>query len=138
MLDYVFVYGTLRPKHLNHGVVAEFVDTSYSATAEGLQLLAPRHNAFPYAVLRDEAITHGTLLLLTPGHQENALIACDRLEGYSAEHDDGHYLRRTITTHAPETGSVEAWVYIAGPGVRVAAMTAIPGNDWAMARLGVL
>lgn len=132
MLDNVFTYGTLRPGQPNADLLTGALGHLIGRTRH-LQLLAPRHNYFPYATevspSPDGPETVGTLYRL-PDPATEILRRLDLLEGYSPTHPETSHYRRIRAPVQTQLGVLSAWAYVAGPRVDVTAMTPIPSGDW--------
>jgi len=123
-VEYVFVYGTLRPPRegqdprdsMYHAAVAHRVLGSVPAWLDGAELydFGDYPGAYP-----GRGRVHGDLLAVEP----QALGIMDRIE------EEGHeYRRRRVTVHT-EGGAQEAWIYWAPEGWRSRGRR-IPSGDW--------
>src|SRR6476619_7045259 len=132
----VFAYGTLRPGQVNYPLVSAAVGEHVPARLAGHALRATPTAGFPYATVADDHRIVGDLLQLTPG--TDVLSVLDRLEGYRPEEPDlSHYVRvpRDVATTAasgygPAGTVVQAWVYLAGPCIRIDGLDLIADGDW--------
>ncbi len=123
-VEYVFVYGTLRPPRegqdprdsMYHPAVAHQVLWSVSAWLDGAELydFGDYPGAYP-----GQGRIQGDLLAVEP----QALRTMDRIEL------EGHeYRRRRVTVHT-ERGPQEAWIYWAPEDWRPLGRR-IPSGDW--------
>ena len=127
----VFVYGTLRPGHVNYQrLLAGRAIRETPAQAAGLALYG---HGLPYAVPTAGAVTIGALIHIDPAGYDQTLADLDRLEGFRPGRPDrSHYIRaRWAITAGGDT--VTAWIYLAGPRIDPADLDPIPGNDWELA-----
>lgn len=125
----VFVYGSLRPGEPNHRLLATAA-TITPATMANLQLYSVPNLGFPYALAMPTKIpAQGHLATFETADAPAALRRLDILEGYDADADAGHYLRRLMPA-TTRKGTVDAWVYIASPRVSRRNLTPITNNDW--------
>ncbi|MGW1075102.1 gamma-glutamylcyclotransferase family protein [Streptomyces sp. NPDC002537] len=128
----VFVYGTLRPGHGNHGrflrgrTVAE-----EPARMRGVVLF--EGPGYPYAVTDPEGEVRGEVVWLAPDRYDAVLASLDVLEGYAPGGSANHYVR-VVRTAAPERGgTVRVWVYLASEDVARRLRLRggrVPGNSW--------
>ncbi|WP_079191523.1 gamma-glutamylcyclotransferase family protein [Streptomyces sp. CB00455] len=128
-----FVYGTLRPGEVNHGLFlrgrtlreepASLPDT---ALFEG--------PGYPFAVERPGSAVLGELITAAPGAYGELLAALDVLEEYGGPGRPGNVYDRTAREALRRDGTfVRAWVYLASPLLARdlrARGTEIPGGDW--------
>jgi len=136
------VYGTLRPGCGNDGLWRGRAIAIGRVTVPGYRLVD--RGAFPYAITAsfDDAVV--AEVLMAPADTYPALLAeMDWLEGVA----HGHYarIRAAALTGADQASrtlaelgkrkvigsAVVGWLYVAGSGVNVKNLPAVPGNDWA-------
>lgn len=127
----IFVYGTLRPACGNHGLLQGAALREQDADAPGLALCAAPRAGFPYATPDPDGTVHGTLCHIPDRLWPPVRNRLDALEGYDPRWPHtGHYLRRRWTVIAADGDTYQAWIYLAGPHVSVAALPRIPSGDW--------
>ncbi|MGW7102312.1 gamma-glutamylcyclotransferase family protein [Streptomyces sp. NPDC054838] len=129
-----FVYGTLRPGQVNHGLFLR------GRTAAEEPALLPdtalyEGPGYPYAVARPGPGTHGELITPAPGAHAELLTALDLLEEYHGPGRPGNVYDRVArqALRRPDGTPVLAWVYLAAPALARALArsgTEIPGGDW--------
>ena len=121
---YLFVYGTLRPPRPDtpssdvryYPAIADYIRSHQPATLANAALYDL--GAYPAATPGDGVI-QGDLLLV----DEVALPIADRIEGHPA------YYRRTQVIVQTATGSMDAWIYWAPPGLTTGRLR-ITNGDW--------
>ncbi|KUH35724.1 MULTISPECIES: gamma-glutamylcyclotransferase family protein [Streptomyces] len=124
-----FVYGTLRPGEVNHGLFL----AGRTAAVEPARLPgAALHDGpgYPYAVPGGHGEVAGDLVHAAPGAYGELLSELDRLEEYLGPgHPLNLYERRPCDTVRLRDGAVvRAWVYVPAP--RTTPGAPIPGGDW--------
>ncbi|MFD7244221.1 gamma-glutamylcyclotransferase family protein [Streptomyces massasporeus] len=129
-----FVYGTLRPGEVNHGLFLRGRTRSEEPgrLADAVLYEGP---GYPYAV--DEpggGMVGGELVTALPEAYEGLLAELDRLEEYVPGDPRSLYVRveRQVVREADGV-AVPAWVYLAAPAVAArlrARGRAIAGGDW--------
>jgi len=134
----VFVYGTLRPGQVNYSIVSAAVTAQVPARLDDHALRAAVTAGFRYGTVADGHQVVGDLLRLERGAETVLLGVLDRLEGYRPGAVSGsHFIwvRRRVTTtaessHGPAGTVVEAWLYLAGPRIRLDGLDLVTGGDW--------
>lgn len=119
----LFVYGTLRPRGHAYGLVAGSVTRHQEAVLVDFALVGEGHR-YPWCVERPGAEVTGDLLWLRGASE--VLAALDDYEGVGEERPE---YRRVIAPVLTVDRSLEAWVYVGGPGVPADAAP-VPGNAW--------
>lgn len=133
----VFVYGTLKPGYSNHeatlaGVVAH-VDAGELAGYE-LRTSGRDGGPFPYLLRNDDSgsVVFGSVLYIEPAAYDAVLRRLDRLEGcFPNDPARSHYTRERVVVEVGG-GTVECWVYLAGPWAQADAdrLHLVVGGDW--------
>ena len=134
----IFTYGTLRADYCERGdrwgVKERFACDHRPAWVDGFALYQDKDKAYPFVI--EDAGMHvaGTLLLFDPDVFEEALAACDRIEGYSATQPPGDclYQRKlvTATTGSLSGKGAEVSCYIYHQTAVTDAAQPIASNDW--------
>ncbi|MDF3297396.1 gamma-glutamylcyclotransferase family protein [Streptomyces tropicalis] len=112
-----FVYGTLRPGRVNHGL---FLRGRTGAEEPGRLTGAVLYEGpgYPYAVEEREGVVHGDLVTARPGTYRELLAVLDRLEEYVPGDPRNLYERVARDVHRDTGGPpVRAWVYVAAAPV---------------------
>lgn len=130
---HVFTYGTLRPGKPNYRLLAGRTIDEFTATADGIALLAGP--GFPYAIPDPGSETIGTLCVIADDQAAAVLRRLDALEGYRPNDRRGsHYIRQQwpVTYHAVggQRRTCTAWIYLAGADRFAAGLRRIPSGDW--------
>ncbi|WP_030239461.1 MULTISPECIES: gamma-glutamylcyclotransferase family protein [unclassified Streptomyces] len=129
-----FVYGTLRPGEVNHGL---FLRGRTRSEEPGRLVGAVLYEGpgYPYAVEEpgDDAVS-GELVTARPERYAELLAELDRLEEYVPGDPRSLYERveRKVVRDA-DGAAVRAWVYVAAPAVAARLRTRgrpIAGGDW--------
>ena len=134
----VFVYGTLRPGQVKYSIVSPAVTEKVPARLDDHALRAAVRAGFPYATVADGHQVVGDLLRLERSAETDLLGVLDRLEGYRPKAVSGSHfvrVRRRVTTtvassYGPAGTVVEAWLYLAGPRIRLDSLDLVNGGDW--------
>ncbi|MFD5477964.1 gamma-glutamylcyclotransferase family protein [Streptomyces hawaiiensis] len=129
-----FVYGTLRPGEVNHGLFLRGRTRSEEPgrLADTVLYAGP---GYPYAVEEPGGgEVRGELVTASPESYEGLLAELDRLEEYVPGDPRSLYVRveRKVVREADGV-AVPAWVYVAAPAVAArlrARGRAIAGGDW--------
>ncbi|KJK41481.1 hypothetical protein UK15_01265 [Streptomyces variegatus] len=129
-----FVYGTLRPGEVNHGLFLRGRTRSEEPgrLADTVLYAGP---GYPYAVEEPGGgVVSGELVTALPEAYEGLLAELDRLEEYAPGDPRSLYVRveRKVVREA-DGAAVRAWVYVAAPAVAArlrARGRAIAGGDW--------
>ncbi|MFF7307334.1 gamma-glutamylcyclotransferase [Streptomyces sp. NPDC008137] len=130
-----FVYGTLRPGEVNHGLFLRGRTRSEEAgrLAGAVLYEGP---GYPYAVEEPGGggTVSGELITALPESYGALLAELDRLEDYVPGDPDSLYLRveRKVVREL-DGATVRAWVYVAGPGVAARLRERgrrIEGGEW--------
>ena len=129
-MHHLFVYGTLRPGGSNHDLLECANSTVAPATAAGLALYSNASGTYPYATPHPHSQITGALITVPHGDWPAIVARLDMLEGYDPHTDNGHYLRRRRTIHTGANGATEAWIYLAGPRIRLGPDRRIHHGDW--------
>lgn len=139
----VFVYGTLRSGQGNHRLMADAVQSSSLARADGVGVYGA-HAGFPYATEHEDAdaFTVGEVSWLSDGPVGwQARQSLDWLEGFSSDAPStSHYERvlRPVRVQGPDgvTREVQAWMYMARGSARrqLSEADRILDGDWVAAR----
>nr|WP_055638418.1 gamma-glutamylcyclotransferase family protein [Streptomyces griseoruber] len=110
-----FVYGTLRPGEVNHGLFLRG-RTLREQPARLTDAVLYDGPGYPYAVEEPGGTVTGDLVTARPETYERLLAELDRLEEYTPGDPRSLYERvvREVTTGE---GPVRAWVYVAAPAV---------------------
>lgn len=124
-IEYVFVYGTLRPPK---------PDTPEDDTRYYPQIAPHIHTVTPAHVLEADLYDLGTYPAARPGNnvihgdlltvQPQALTIMDRIEGHPI-----FFRRARVLAHNTESSSTEAWIYWAPEGLTLG-KPRIPQGDW--------
>ncbi|MEU3933140.1 gamma-glutamylcyclotransferase family protein [Streptomyces sp. NPDC029044] len=129
-----FVYGTLRPGEVNHGL---FLRGRTRAEEPGRLADAVLYAGpgYPYAVEEPGGgVVSGELVTALPEAYEELLAELDRLEEYVPGDPRSLYERvERNVVRAADGVAVRAWVYLAAPAVATrlrARGRAIEGGDW--------
>ncbi|KUO14049.1 gamma-glutamylcyclotransferase family protein [Streptomyces sp. DSM 15324] len=130
-----FVYGTLRPGEVNHGLFLRG-RTLREEPARLTDAVLYDGPGYPYAVDEPGGTVTGDLVTARPGTYGRLLAELDRLEEYTPGDPRSLYERvvREVTT---EAGPVRAWVYLAAPAVAArlrARGERLRGGDWSARR----
>ncbi|MFJ4537923.1 gamma-glutamylcyclotransferase family protein [Streptomyces tibetensis] len=129
-----FVYGTLRPGEVNHGLFLRGRTRSEEPgrLADAVLYEGP---GYPYAVEEPGGgAVSGELVTALPEAYTALLAELDRLEEYVPGDPRSLYERveRKVVREA-DGASLRAWVYVAAPAVAARLRTrgrAIAGGDW--------
>jgi gamma-glutamylcyclotransferase (GGCT)/AIG2-like uncharacterized protein YtfP len=129
-----FVYGTLRPGEVNHGLFlrGRTLSEEPGRLADAVLYEGP---GYPYAVEEPgRGTVSGELVTALPEAYAGLLAELDRLEEYVPGDPRSLYERveRKVVREADGT-AVRAWVYVAAPAVATrlrARGRAIAGGDW--------
>ncbi|MGW2883938.1 gamma-glutamylcyclotransferase family protein [Streptomyces griseoruber] len=126
-----FVYGTLRPGEVNHGLFlrGRTLREQPARLSDAVLYDGP---GYPYAVEEPGGTVTGDLVTARPETYERLLAELDRLEEYTPGDPRSLYERvvREVTTGE---GPVRAWVYVAAPAVAArlrARGERLAGGDW--------
>ncbi|PTH88820.1 hypothetical protein C9J60_08245 [Streptomyces sp. A244] len=129
-----FVYGTLRPGEVNHGLFLRGRTRSEEPgrLADAVLYAGP---GYPYAVEEPGGgVVCGELVTALPEAYEELLAELDRLEEYVPGDPRSLYERvERKVVRAADGVVVRAWVYVAAPAVATrlrARGRAIEGGDW--------
>ncbi|MFD5338975.1 gamma-glutamylcyclotransferase family protein [Streptomyces hawaiiensis] len=129
-----FVYGTLRPGEVNHGLFLRGRTRSEEPgrLADAVLYAGP---GYPYAVEEPGGgVVSGELVTASPDAYEELLAELDRLEEYVPGDPRSLYLRvERKVVRETDGAAVRAWVYVAAPAVAArlrARGRAIAGGDW--------
>ena len=124
-IEYVFVYGTLRPPK---------PDTPESDTRYYPQIASYVQSVTPAYILQTELYDLGTYPAARPGDsviygdlltvQSQALAIMDRIEGHPT-----FFQRGRVLVHYTKDNSIEAWIYWA-PEALTLGKPRIPQGDW--------
>ncbi|MFF7866462.1 gamma-glutamylcyclotransferase family protein [Streptomyces qaidamensis] len=129
-----FVYGTLRPGEVNHGLFLRGRTRSEEPgrLADAVLYAGP---GYPYAVEEPGGgVVSGELVTALPEAYDELLDELDRLEEYVPGDPRSLYERvERKVVRAADGAAVRAWVYVAAPAVAArlrARGRAIDGGDW--------
>lgn len=128
-----FVYGTLRPGEVNHGVFLRG-RTRAEEPARLRDAVLYDGPGYPYAVEEPGGAVTGVLVTALPETYGHLLAELDRLEEYRP--GDPRNLYERVAREVVRGGdgrSVRAWVYVAAPAVAAglrARGKPIEGGDW--------
>jgi gamma-glutamylcyclotransferase (GGCT)/AIG2-like uncharacterized protein YtfP len=129
-----FVYGTLRPGEVNHGLFLRGRTRSEEPgrLADAVLYAGP---GYPYAVEEPGGgVVSGELVTALPEAYAELLAELDRLEEYVPGDPRSLYVRvERKVVRAVDGATVRAWVYVAAPAVATrlrARGRAIAGGDW--------
>jgi gamma-glutamylcyclotransferase (GGCT)/AIG2-like uncharacterized protein YtfP len=136
-----FVYGTLRPGQVNHGLFLHG-RTLREEPARLSGAVLYDGPGYPYAVEEPgaaDATVAGDLVTAHPEAYARLLADLDRLEEYAPGDPRNLYERvaREVTRAAAGAAPVRAWVYVAAPAVAAglrARGKPIEGGDWLVRR----
>jgi gamma-glutamylcyclotransferase (GGCT)/AIG2-like uncharacterized protein YtfP len=118
MTQYVFVYGTLRPRDVRWHHLAPFtVDDGIPDSVEG-QLFDTGLD-YPAAVFGVPGTIRGQSFALLDASIDDALAVLDEVEDVVG----GEYRRVLVRTGC----GLDAWAYVYGAGLE---LTPIPSGDW--------
>ncbi|MEU4143748.1 gamma-glutamylcyclotransferase family protein [Streptomyces parvulus] len=128
-----FVYGTLRPGGVNHGLFLRGRTRAEEPAFLRGALLYPGPG-YPYAVEAPGGTVRGEVVTARPEEYEALLAELDRLEEYVPGDPRNLYDRvaRTVV-RATDGTTLRAWVYVAAPAVaaRLRATAApLPDGTW--------
>jgi len=102
-LEYIFVYGTLKPGHGNYRRIEQLVHGVKQSSIRGILVdLGP----FP-ALVKGEGIVRGMLLKV----DQEALEITDFIEGYSPDRKQSLYIREEVQVNLDDGDSIKAWTY---------------------------
>ncbi|MFF2211795.1 gamma-glutamylcyclotransferase family protein [Streptomyces antibioticus] len=132
-----FVYGTLRPGEVNHGLFLRG-RTLREEPARLTGAVLYDGPGYPYAVAEPGGTVAGALITARPEAYARLLAELDRLEEYRPGDPYSLYERVvcevTVSNATTGTeGAVPAWVYLAAPAVAAglrADGNRIGGGDW--------
>jgi gamma-glutamylcyclotransferase (GGCT)/AIG2-like uncharacterized protein YtfP len=129
-----FVYGTLLPGEVNHGLFLRGLIRSEEPgrLADAVLYAGP---GYPYAVEEPGGgVVSGELVTALPEAYAALLAELDRLEEYVPGDPRSLYVRvERKVVRAADGAAVRAWVYVAAPAVATrlrARGRAIGGGDW--------
>ncbi|MFE8986768.1 gamma-glutamylcyclotransferase family protein [Streptomyces collinus] len=129
-----FVYGTLLPGEVNHGLFLRGRTRSEEPgrLADAVLYAGP---GYPYAVEEPGGgVVSGELVTARPEAYAELLAELDRLEEYVPGDPRSLYVRvERKVVRAADGAAVRAWVYVAAPAVATrlrARGRAIEGGDW--------
>jgi gamma-glutamylcyclotransferase (GGCT)/AIG2-like uncharacterized protein YtfP len=129
-----FVYGTLRPGEVNHGLLLRGRTRAEEPALlpDAVLYAGP---GYPYAVHAPGGTVTGDLVTAHPWAYDALLAELDRLEEYRPGDPHTLYERveRATVVRAAGGPPVRAWVYLAGPVVAAglrACGELIEGGDW--------
>jgi gamma-glutamylcyclotransferase (GGCT)/AIG2-like uncharacterized protein YtfP len=129
-----FVYGTLRPGEVNHGLFlrGRIRSEEPGRLADAVLYAGP---GYPYAVEEPGGgVVSGELVTALPEAYAELLAELDRLEEYVPGDPRSLYVRvERKVVRAVDGATVRAWVYVAAPAVATrlrARGRAIGGGDW--------
>ncbi len=128
-----FVYGTLRPGEVNHGL---FLRGRTAAEEPAVLPDAALYDGpgYPFAVHRPGSAVVGELITASPGAYGELLAALDRLEEYGGPGRPGNIYDRIARPALLSDGTqVRAWVYLAAPLIARDLRESgneIAGGDW--------
>jgi gamma-glutamylcyclotransferase (GGCT)/AIG2-like uncharacterized protein YtfP len=129
-----FVYGTLRPGEVNHGLFLRGRTRSEEPgrLADAVLYAGP---GYPYAVEEPGGgVVSGELVTALPEAYDELLDELDRLEEYVPGDPRSLYERvERKVVRAADGSAVRAWVYVAAPAVAArlrARGRAIDGGEW--------
>jgi gamma-glutamylcyclotransferase (GGCT)/AIG2-like uncharacterized protein YtfP len=130
-----FVYGTLRPGEVNHGLFLRG-RTLREEPARLTDAVLYDGPGYPYAVDEPGGTVTGDLVTARPGAYGRLLAELDRLEEYTPG-DPRSLCERVVREVRTEAGPVRAWVYLAAPAVAArlrARGERLTGGDWSARR----
>jgi gamma-glutamylcyclotransferase (GGCT)/AIG2-like uncharacterized protein YtfP len=129
-----FVYGTLLPGEVNHGLFlrGRIRSEEPGRLADAVLYAGP---GYPYAVEEPGGgVVSGELVTALPEAYAALLAELDRLEEYVPGDPRSLYVRvERKVVRAADGAAVRAWVYVAAPAVATrlrARGRAIGGGDW--------
>lgn len=114
---YAFVYGTLKNKMSNNGILAVSSTLVTTAVVRGFKLY---NSGFPVAAVNADTLITGEVWDIgNPEETKEAkwtLSALDRLEGYRETQPDGSmYHRIAVTAHGDDGVDYAASMYLGNP-----------------------
>lgn len=118
-MERIFVYGSLRPGRAAHALLARHVRAVAPAVLPDHALHA---RGLPYPTVRPEPGGRVVGELVDVAGGEAVLARLDAYEG------DGYVRVRVVAATA--AGPVEAWAYVAAPGVTLGDATREPSGEW--------
>lgn len=125
MIEYVFVYGTLKPAHRFHYLCQDMgLASSQKAFIQGFNLFHIDPENYP-AIIAGSGTVYGYLLEFED--ITKALVALDDLEG--VDKNPAHYFREKVKA---KPQNVEAWAYVinlAG-GITMDRLEPVPSGIW--------
>jgi len=129
----VFVYGTLKRGQTAHDrFLAGRILAAEPATLPGIALHAGP--GFPFATedaVAAGVVAVGELVHVDPAQAEEVLADLDWWEEVDHLHPgSGLYIRVVRAARTTDGRRVPAWVYLAGPTVRLDPATRLPSGEW--------
>ncbi|MDQ0580873.1 gamma-glutamylcyclotransferase family protein [Streptomyces rishiriensis] len=129
-----FVYGTLRPGEVNHGLLLRG-RTLREEPARLTGTVLYQGPGYPYAVEEPGGTVTGELVTPHPRAYARLLTELDRLEEYVPGDPRNLYERveREVEVRGAAPAPVRAWVYVAAPGVAARLRSrgeVIRSGDW--------
>lgn len=129
-MEWVFVYGSLRPGSDNYAVVSPFVKEAYSAYIKGELYHLP--TGYPTLIYAAGGKVYGELLRLEPFAEAVALL--DKFEDYYGPGDPHNEYQRIEGVVWRETGRRYFACFYACPEEKINLCRktgiAIPSGDW--------
>src|SRR6056297_1897333 len=111
----VFVFGTLRSGHENHGILAGRFEKVLPATLRGYARV-PSSHGYPLIDTREGQSVEGELYFLSEQTRDETMIDLDDLEGLSPGELVGEWYERLQVSVTTDVGDYLAWVYVKPTG----------------------
>jgi len=111
----VFVFGTLRRGHENHGILAERFEKVLPATLKGYARV-PSSHGYPLIDAREGESVDGELYYLIAETYVETMIDLDNLEGLPPGKLVGEWYERIQVAVTTDDGDYLAWVYVKPKG----------------------
>jgi len=126
-----FLYGTLRPGCVRHGVIASSAEKLVSGTLSGVAMYYVPQGGFPYIDASESAEDKivGEVCYVKPDRFEGVLADLDAIEGYAEGSNDSFFERKTVTVQT-EDGDVECICYFGGTIKQYARGERVPSGDF--------
>lgn len=111
----VFVFGTLRRGHENHGILAGRFEKALPATLRGYARV-PSSHGYPLIDACEGESVEGELYFLSEQTRDETMIALDVLEGLPPGELVGEWYERVQVSVTTDDGDYLAWVYVKPKG----------------------